>query len=59
MCGLKHGGCRLHEHCLNGQCICKTSSCDQCNNSCQINEICLDGKCICMNQCKNGKIFKD
>ncbi len=57
ICGIKRGGCRPHEHCLNGQCICKTSSCDQCNNSCQTNEICLDGKCVCTNQCQNGRTF--
>jgi hypothetical protein len=58
MCGTKRGGCRSHEHCINGICICKTSSCDQCNNSCKSNEICLDGKCVCTNQCRNGKIVK-
>ena len=56
MCGAKRGGCRPHEHCINGICICKTSSCDQCNNLCKSNEICLDGKCVCTNQCQNGRI---
>lgn len=55
MCGSKPGGCRSHEICLNGQCLCKTSSCDQCNNACKSNEICLDGKCVCISRCDNGK----
>ncbi|UJR26649.1 hypothetical protein I4U23_007966 [Adineta vaga] len=54
MCGTKRGGCRPHEHCINGRCICKTNSCDQCNNTCKSNEICLDGKCVCRNQCQNA-----
>ena len=55
MCGMKRGGCRPHEQCINGICICKTHSCDQCNNTCKSNEICLDGKCVCTHQCQNGK----
>ncbi|CAF3838702.1 unnamed protein product [Adineta steineri] len=54
MCGIKRDGCHPHEQCINGRCICKTSSCDQCNNSCKSNEICLDGKCVCTNQCQNA-----
>ena len=57
MCGIQRGGCRSHEHCIQGKCICKTNSCDQCNNTCKSNEICLDGKCICKEQCENGKIL--
>ncbi|CAF4636370.1 unnamed protein product, partial [Rotaria sp. Silwood2] len=52
MCGIKRGGCRSHEHCIQGKCVCKTDSCDQCNNTCKSNEICLDGKCICKEQCE-------
>ncbi|CAF5123751.1 unnamed protein product, partial [Rotaria sp. Silwood1] len=43
-----------YEHCINGICVCQTSTCDQCNNTCKSNEICLDGKCICTNQCQNA-----
>jgi len=59
MCGSKRGGCRSHEYCSNGLCICKTNSCDQCNNRCQPNEICLDGKCICTSQCQNGETMRE
>ncbi|CAF3652114.1 unnamed protein product [Rotaria sp. Silwood1] len=52
MCGIQRGGCRPHEHCIQGKCVCKTNSCDQCNNTCKSNEICLDGKCICKEQCE-------
>jgi hypothetical protein len=58
MCGTRRGGCRSHEHCVNGICVCKTSLCDQCDNACKPNEICLDGKCVCKEQCEKGKIEK-
>ena len=55
MCGSKAHGCRAHEHCVNGFCVCKTSPCDECNTACQSNERCLDGKCVCVNQCERGR----
>ncbi|UJR22438.1 hypothetical protein I4U23_025498 [Adineta vaga] len=53
MCGTRRGGCRPHEQCVNGRCICKTNFCDKCDNKCKSNEICFNGKCICSKQCRN------
>jgi hypothetical protein len=58
MCGTRRNGCRPHEQCINGLCVCKTSFCDQCNNACKSNEICLDGKCVCKERCEKGKIWQ-
>lgn len=55
LCGAKQGGCRPHEHCVGGRCVCKTGSCDQCNNTCKANEVCLDGKCVCSTNCRNSE----
>ncbi len=55
MCGTRRGGCRSYEHCINGICVCKTSLCNQCDNTCKSNEICFDGKCVCKEQCGKGK----
>lgn len=56
MCGMRRGGCRSHEHCVQGRCECKTGSCDQCNNECKSNEICLNGKCVCQEQCEKSNL---
>ncbi|CAF1017076.1 unnamed protein product [Adineta steineri] len=53
MCGTRRNGCRPHEHCINGKCVCKTDFCDECGNTCKSNEICLDGKCVCNERCEN------